>query len=74
MFENIITYMLISIAREKLCGKVLLCFKKAKMVYKSMKMSYGKRRLFLEYDYFFKYNLHVKCEQNAKIPAQKIMW
>lgn len=33
-----------------------------------------KRRLFLEYDYFFKYNLHVKCEQNAKIPAQKIMW
>lgn len=30
MFENIITYMLISIAREKLCGKVLLCFKKAK--------------------------------------------
>lgn len=30
MFENIITYMPISIAREKLCGKVLLCFKKAK--------------------------------------------
>ena len=30
MFENIITYMFISISREKLCGKVLLCFKKVK--------------------------------------------
>ena len=30
MFKNIITYTLISIAREKLCGKVLLRFKKVK--------------------------------------------
>lgn len=39
MFENIITYMLISIAREKLCGKVLLCFKKTKQGIKETEKS-----------------------------------